>query len=143
LKICPFVPDGNHSDVLARTRLVNATEDFLSFRRETESIRNSSFPLRGKCSTCDMANTCKGGCIAQKLVHGRDAHDEQPVCIRDVFNASLGEHITSGSCRKLIGHWLYLISLNTIKASPWCPRQLPWWLIDLSGTQRASPSVSI
>ena len=93
--------------------------------------------IRGKCATCELKHTCRGGCLAMKLHNGLSIYDKQPLCVKDMLSEIVARNIGQEDFRKVLGHWLRKLVIFKNRGIPLCIRQLPFWMIDLSQYSRS------
>lgn len=132
VKMCPFI---NNSFDLQRFETQNISEEnkFQAMRNSMEQFM-SYLPqaIGGKCATCELKCTCRGGCLAIKLHNGLSIYDEQPLCVKDMLSKIVARNIGQEDFRKVVAHWLSRLVIFKNRGIPLCIRQLPFWTIDLS-----------
>ncbi|MBT9149001.1 MAG: putative mycofactocin radical SAM maturase MftC [Dehalococcoidia bacterium] len=132
VKICPFVNNGFD---LERFETQNISEEnrFRAMRNSMEQLMNYlPQAIGGKCASCELKCTCRGGCLATKLHSGLSIYGEQPLCVKEIFSEVVSRNIWEEDFRKLVGHWVHKLIMFHNRGIPLCIRQLPFWTIKLS-----------
>ncbi len=136
VKMCPFINNGFD---LERFEAQNISEDnkFKAMRTSMEQFMNYlPQAIRGKCATCELKCTCRGGCLATKLHNGLSIYDEQTLCVKEMLSKIVSRNIGEEDFRKVVAHWLSGLAIFKNRGIPLCIRQLPFWTIDLSQYSR-------
>lgn len=89
----------------------------------------------GECAECIYADSCKGGCVANKLSVGLDINSQQPICYRKIVYKVLS-NFNEIDQQRLIDYWTshYLKKCVGIEKNKVCFRRLPVWEINFKNT---------
>lgn len=83
---------------------------------------------KGRCASCVYIDSCKGGCLVNKLSYGLNTNDEQPICYRSIVYKVLS-NFSENEKKSLIEYWTYhyLQKCVGIEKDKLCFRRLPIW----------------
>lgn len=107
--------------------------DWHDFERMIQHIENvfdklDEIGYEGDCSKCIFVDSCKGGCLANKLSIGLNINAQQPICYRKIVYKVLS-NFNEEEQKKLIAYWTshYLKKCVGVEENKVCVRRLPIW----------------
>jgi radical SAM protein with 4Fe4S-binding SPASM domain len=117
------------------------SDDFKKIYRRMDCVFEQAKEegYRGKCSKCVFIDSCKGGCLVNKLSFGLNANDEQPICYRSIVYGVLS-NFKEEEKTSLIEYWTYyyLQKCIGIEKDKLCFRRLPIWELNFKFTHAQS-----
>ena len=86
--------------------------------------------LKGKCSECEFADLCLGGCLTTKIAFGFEPNAEQPVCLMHIVNELLQKFDPKEQVL-LMDYWssVFKRKAPVTETEKNCMRHLPIWEI--------------
>ncbi|MDT3426458.1 radical SAM protein with 4Fe4S-binding SPASM domain [Paenibacillus forsythiae] len=114
-----------------------------AFQRTKEAkfcIQSMILGEHSSCIGCEESQTCRGGCMAERLSRDIDFTDPQPVCIKQVWENTMSSVETSRDLFRTVNNIVNSYSTSRQMQTNMCTRSLPIWWFPLKGAQQPAAS---